>query len=296
MNILSIRGGGIKGLVSAMILQDLERLAGRPVADLFDLIIGTSTGGIIAVAAGLGVSASDICDLYVQRGSAIFARRWLLGLFAARYDIGNLRAELRGRVGTAAFGECRTKVTVTAVDWDSSHAMFFKSWQHGFLSAVDVASATSAAPTYFDPVAIAPCKQFGGGRFVDGGLFANNPALYGIVEAVKAGRTLDQVSVVDIACPDSPVAPARRSAGGVFGVLPHIVDALIDAGVDASAHACSKLLGERCLEVRPTLDGASRRMDDASRGNLHALQAAGHRQASECAYRIADFVGVTRGR
>ena len=297
MRILSIRGGGIKGIVPAMVLDELEQIAGRPLADLFDLIVGTSTGGIIAIAAGLGMAASDMRNLYLHRGPAIFRRRWLLGLFAARYSTDALRSELRTEFGCALLGECRTKVAVTATDWDTSGAQFFKSWQHGFLSVVDVASATAAAPTYFDPIAIPPSQQFAGGRYVDGGLFANNPAPYGIVEAIKAGRALDQIHLVDLACPGVAQVGvgARRSAGGVFGVLPHIVDALIDAGVDAAAHASQKMLGDHYLQVQPLLYEASRRMDDCSGENLNALYEAGKRQALPLALRMAEFLGVACG-
>lgn len=283
MRILSIRGGGIKGVVPAMILSRLELLTGRAVAHSFDLIVGTSTGGIIALAAGLGMSAGRMRDLYVEQGAAIFRRRWLLGLFAARYDIRNLRSALLQQFGERMLGECRTQCMVTATDWATSGAVFFKSWQHRHLSVVDVASATAAAPTYFDPVMV------GNACCVDGGLFANNPAQYALLEAVKAGRALGDIRLVDLACPVGPPVK-RRPAGGVIGVLPSIVDALIDAGMDAAAHSAKKLLNGNCLTVVPELDYASPNMADASRGNIARLVAAGERQADRLAVQIAAHV------
>lgn len=285
MRILSIRGGGIKGVVPAMILGRLELLTGRAVAHSFDLIVGTSTGGIIALAAGLGMSAGRMRDLYVERGAAIFKRRWLLGLFAARYDIRNLRSALYEQFGARPrwMGECRTQVMVTATDWSTGGAVFFKSWQHRHLSVVDVASATAAAPTYFDPVMI------GNGCYVDGGLWANNPAPYALLEAVEDGYGRSDIRLVDLACPVGPPVK-RRPAGGVIGVLPSIVDACIDAGMDAAAHSAKTLLNGNCLTVVPELDDASPNMADASKANIARLVAAGERQADRLAVQIAAHV------
>src|SRR5579863_4492395 len=101
--ILTIDGGGIKGVFPAAFLTTLEQRLGRPVADHFDLIAGTSTGGIIAIGLGLGLTAERMLDLYKHHGARIFSRRRfprLLSLVRAKYDYEPLRAAL----GTA-FGD-----------------------------------------------------------------------------------------------------------------------------------------------------------------------------------------------
>jgi len=283
MRILSIRGGGIRGIVPATILAELEASSGLGLASLFDLIVGTSTGGIIAIAAGLGMPAAQMRDLYRFRGAAIFRRRYLLGLFAARYDLAQLRAQLAAELGPHRLGDCKTKVMATAVDWDSGASVFFKSWANVDMPAIDAAQATAAAPTYFQPATVA------GRRFVDGGLFANNPAPFGLVEAFKAGRSTREIKLVDIACPAAPPA-ARSTCGGLVGVLPTIVDACIDSGVDAAAHCCETILGANYLQIMPELHKASQRMDDASPLNVQRLLDAGQLQAPKLAGQIREFI------
>lgn len=289
MNVLSLRGGGIRGLVVAMILAYVEAVTGRPIRALFDLIAGTSTGGIIAIALSLGIPAKQIVRLYVEDGPLIFQRRWLLGLIQARYSIHNMRKVLQKHFGDAVFGDCSTRTMVTALEVRTNKAHLIKSWKHGGISAVDAASATAAAPTYFDPVRIPPCVAFEGGEFIDGGIFANNPAVQAMVEAWKLNNRSNTLKLVDLACP-SPTRQPGAPRAGVIGLLPRLADMFLDAGVDSASHIASVAMNGSYLAVIPSLHDASADMADASLVNIHDLRVAGEQQADKLGWQIVKHI------
>src|SRR5260221_14348328 len=114
--ILTIDGGGIKGVFPAAFLATLEDEIGKPIADYFDLIAGTSTGGIIAIGLGLGMTAKELLHLYRETGGRIFRRRRFgaraIGLFRAKYTNAALRTALVGAFGERYLGESKTRLLI----------------------------------------------------------------------------------------------------------------------------------------------------------------------------------------
>lgn len=208
--ILSLDGGGIRGAFAAAFLARLEAQFAAPITDYFDLVVGTSTGGIIALALGLGEPAGRILQFYEQRGPGIFTRRppvrvslfqrfclsFLrrripsladVGLRRSKYDSEGLRDALSDMFGDRKLEDVtQTRVVIPAVDLTCARTITFKTpHQPDFirdrhLRAADVGLAAAAAPTFFPNVRIGS-----GGHFSDGGLWANNPAIVGYVEAMK---------------------------------------------------------------------------------------------------------------
>ncbi len=192
--ILSIDGGGIKGLYSAMILKHFEEEFGHPIADYFDMICGTSTGGLIALALSLKIPAKEIVDFYYDEGSKIFNYKSHKGFLATikqfsykgKYSDRNLKSGLEKVLGNHTMGDSKTLLCIPSYNMTAGMPRVFK-YPHDEgsfcmdrnLKMVDVALATSAAPTYF-PVAEVD-REF----FVDGGVWANNPTLCGLLEATK---------------------------------------------------------------------------------------------------------------
>jgi len=166
----------------------LEAHVGVPLAQRFDLLCGTSIGGILALGLALECPASDLRELLEKRGPTVFARPWTrrlpFSLFRSKHDAGPLRAELVKIFGTATLGDLLHPVVIPAVDASAGVAVMFKTPHHQDLKVdqdrllVDVALATAAAPTYF-PIFRAPDSRL----FVDGGLVANAPGLCGLHEA-----------------------------------------------------------------------------------------------------------------
>jgi len=208
--ILSLDGGGIRGAYTAACLARLEHEIGRPITDYFDLIAGTSTGGIIALALALGEPAERIQRFFSERGPQIFTPREPVGLrllqrmcltavkrkfpsldermlHRSKYSSDALRDAL-----TEVFGDrtleaaTASRVVIPAVDLICGRTITFKTpHQPNFirdrhLKAVDVALATGAAPAYFPQASIKD-----GSAFADGGLWANNPSVVAWVEAMK---------------------------------------------------------------------------------------------------------------
>ncbi|MGA5715036.1 MULTISPECIES: CBASS cGAMP-activated phospholipase [Bacillus cereus group] len=197
--ILSIDGGGIKGLYSAVILASFEKKHGK-INQYFDLICGTSTGGIIALALAAGVPAQKIVDLYAEQGSQIFPyhKSWSRffhlvkqALVKSKYDDANLKKCLKDVLGDLKISDCETMVLIPTANITTGSPCIIKPDDHNpefhrdnNHKLVDVALATAAAPTYF-PVQTIQTMPNPDAQFVDGGLFANNPSLYGIQEAYR---------------------------------------------------------------------------------------------------------------
>lgn len=188
--ILSLDGGGIKGLFSVAVLAALERDLGVKIVDHFDLIAGTSTGGIIALALGAGKSPAEIVQFYIHEGPNIFRRGPLSSfrsLFATRYDPRGLENALKSSFGDALLGSSRKRLLIPSYDLDSDDIHIFKTRHHERLTRDHrhplwkIALATSAAPTYFPAY-----RGIEHVRLIDGGVWANNPAVLAIIEANRA--------------------------------------------------------------------------------------------------------------
>lgn len=207
--ILALSGGGYRGLYTIAVLKHLEEQAGRPIGECFDLIAGTSIGGIIAIGLALGKSATEIQEVFLERGERIFPRsdwyalRWLKCLtkpIGATYRNVELRSAINALIEYGAkLGDARTRILVPAINMSKGQVQIFKTPHHPRLSldrhllAADVAMATSAAPTFFPMVKI---KQQ---NFVDGGLVANAPDLCALHEALFfCGQKIEDVHVLSI--------------------------------------------------------------------------------------------------
>ncbi len=186
-HILALSGGGFRGLYSATILSSLEETMGAPLGKHFDLICGTSVGGILALGLAKEIPAQDLKNLFVRYGRTIFDRRLVLrGMaFFARHTNHGLMNVLTKLFENATLGDLDHPVLIPTVNYATGLAKVFKTPHHKTFevdhktSLIDAAMATSAAPTYF------PIYANSRGKFVDGGLVANAPGLLGLHEAVK---------------------------------------------------------------------------------------------------------------
>lgn len=210
--ILSLSGGGYLGLYTASVLAAIEEQTGRPIRESFDLIAGTSVGGIIALGLSAGRSAADIRDAFIEDGHKIFSPkppakgavatfvRIARGLPSPRYGADALRATIERIVGPDAIvSDLKTPTLVTAVNLTKGGPTVFKTGHHPRFvldwrrKVVDVALATSAAPTYF------PVHQIGNELYADGGMFANSPDLIAVHEAeMFFGTPRDDMRVLSI--------------------------------------------------------------------------------------------------
>jgi patatin-like phospholipase/acyl hydrolase len=269
--ILSIDGGGIKGVFPASFLATVEDAIGRPVADHFDMIVGTSTGGIIALGLGLGRTAREALRFYEELGPSVFSgwgvvkffRKWVL----AKYDATPLRTALVKNFGEKRLGESRKRLIIPSLNLETGEVHLFKTAHHPHLEvdykvrAVDVALATGAAPTYF------PSHVLGAGvPLVDGGVWANNPMAVAVVEAVGLlGWPRAEVRVLSLGCTAHPfnVDKARSWSLGNLYWADKITDLFMSGQASAALGMAQHLIGKENIwrinplapEGRYTLDG-----------------------------------------
>ena len=218
--VLSIDGGGVRGIIPALILSKIEEYTKKPISTMFDLIAGTSTGGIIAL--GLtcpskynsrvpAYSASELVDLYMNNAAKIFpdtiwkSMHTLWGLRDERYPSSGIEGVLKDYFGGVRLSQSLTNVLITSYEIEKRVPFLFKSsyaknpdrkgeydfymWQAG--------RATSAAPTYFEVFKLTGFQSRDYYALIDGGVFANNPAMCAYAEA-KNNYPDDRLFVLSI--------------------------------------------------------------------------------------------------
>lgn len=214
---LSIDGGGIKGIYSAQILASLEEEFNCRIADYFDLLCGTSTGGLIALALSLRIPASEVVSFYREHKDVIFPQmgwlraKWLQYFGRGKYDNRALREALMEVFGDRTLGDSTSLLCIPSYTLDGNRPWIFKfDHDEGNLSRhnntpyVDVALATSAAPTYFPVVKI---EEHEGHRFIDGGVYANDPSPIAFTEALSyfigPEKDFDHLKMLSVASVDT---------------------------------------------------------------------------------------------
>ena len=298
--ILCIDGGGIRGTFPAAFLAHLEAyLGGRKIGSYFDLIAGTSTGGIIAIALALRISASDILKFYEDHGPEIFAQnhgkinnifgklyQGLKHLFKPKYDPNVLQKVLHHVFKEKKIGDAQTRLLVPA--WDSeawrpyiyktAHHTRFKSDYHA--GAVDVALATSAAPSYF-PTHISQH----GVSLLDGGVWANNPIGIAAIEAVSILKwPANKLHILSIGCLKEVYNAPQKKGCGYKDFL--TIYPIFMVGQSVSAMGIAKLItgqdherSDAIYRVNPVVPKNVFKLDDASK--IESLKGLGHSEARE---------------
>ena len=290
--ILSIDGGGLKGTMPAAFLAQIEETTQQRIVDHFDLVVGTSTGGIIALGIGLGIPCADILRFYKLRGPSVFgvphgrsraARIWTLRwrkvrrLFTNKHNPSPLVVALQNVFGDRRLGESSTRLVIPAWDSQRRHPCLFKTAHHPRFeldhaqSAVDIAMATAAAPTYL------PAHLVRGVEYVDGGLWANNPATVAAVEALTVLEwERENTVMLSLGCTDEALFVPKRmgiSDGARIGV-----DMFLQGQAHSALETARIMLGggsqepDRVRRVDVPVERGFANLDDATKiGNLEGL-------------------------
>lgn len=204
-HVLALSGGGYRGLYTATILRQLEEVLGHPIAAHFDLICGTSAGGMLALGLAAEIPATKLQGMFEEHGNRIFGSRSigrrLTGFFTkAKHSNQGLTEVLSETFGDMTMGQLKHRVLIPSVNYSTGRGQFFKTPHHPtfeldqLMTVVDVALATAAAPVYF------PIVRNSRGAFVDGGLVGNAPGLFGLHEvrtflAPEAGARVRVLSI-----------------------------------------------------------------------------------------------------
>jgi patatin-like phospholipase/acyl hydrolase len=308
--ILALDGGGIRGMLPAMFVAELERrlrlVTGKAdsyISDYFDLIAGTSTGGILACYylyndEGVRLDAEQAVQLYERQGGMIFHKRLLrffIRLFDSLYPVKGIERALLTSLGNARLSTAPCNSAVMAYDIAERKAVIFTrdaarlDPRRDYLLR-DVARATSAAPTFFRVAKVVSLANEPA-YLIDGGIYANDPAICAIVEAKKtmlpddnSYPKISDMYVLSLGC--GKVAKSysyeRAKRWGVFSWAIPVIDMLQSSSAEVVSYQADKLFdSEHCrsqyVRLVPDLDGVSHKMDDASPRNIARLKTAGQR-------------------
>jgi patatin-like phospholipase/acyl hydrolase len=308
MRILTIDGGGIRGIVPAVVLAELERRAGLPAAELFDLIVGSSTGGILALglAAPAGTdsrySADELVELYEREGPIIFSQPLLHRIRAAgnllgpKYPSGPIEEVLGRYLGDVRLRDSRTRVVVSAYEIELRAPFLFRSARAVDDPSYDwdmdaVARAASAAPTYFSPARLTAAATDARDAYalIDGGVYANNPTMIAYAEARTAAPVDEELTIVSLGTGEltRPI-PYRQAQGwGLVRWARPLLDVVFDGVSDTVDYEVRRLTEDaqtrmrRYWRLQPILPMDSGPIDDASVTNIEELETLARRFVSD---------------
>jgi patatin-like phospholipase/acyl hydrolase len=267
--ILSLDGGGIRGLLTAILLDRLEQVHPGFLSQI-DLFAGTSTGGVLALGFAAGRTPREAIQLYERYGSKVFSDSFEddlrdLGHFVgAEYSLEPLKEILQSQFGELTLGELEKKVLISSFDLDNTprkpgtprswKAKFFHNYpgpdSDGGEKLVDVALRTSAAPTFF------PIYQ----GYIDGGVVAGNPSLCALAQAIHpetGGQKLEDVLLLSVGTGENPrYLEAQDEDWGLVQWAPVLVDLMLEGSSGLANYQCRQLLGEHYLRLNPKLPNA----------------------------------------
>lgn len=293
--VLSIDGGGVRGIIPAMVLAELEKQSGKPISELFDLVVGASTGGILAL--GLVAphnqnkkepryTAEQFLGFYQNESHAIFDKSWFYkitrGLFTSRYHAQALEKVLQTYFGDILISQAIVNVVVPSYELNGRYTAFFKSSdvhtkkiEKNVLMS-DVARAASAAPTYFSPKKI---QAYPGARFIDGGVFANNPAMCAYAEATEVFPEDDDILIVSLGTgnPQLTLKFEKFRTWGLLSWARPLWYVLMDGSSDVVDYQLKYVLPDRQHAKRyyrfqiELLEKGTEKLDDGSPQNIAKL-------------------------
>ena len=320
--ILSIDGGGVRGIIPAVVLADIEQRTGKPISELFDMIAGTSVGGILAL--GLAVpkkrestpkySAKELGEILKRDLPTIFKRPWLLNLplgqfLYRRYSQQGIESVLESYFGEARLSDALADVLITSYEIEKRSPEFFRSPHaregevpktgkvladntppHKNIYMKEAARASSAAPTYFVPKKIDSLPGF---AFIDGGVFANNPAMcaYAEAKAIYAGEDEFLVVSLGTGAANAPITETAASKWGHIGWARPMLDIMMDGSSDTVDYQLRQVVPpvngrRRYFRFQAQLDGAgTEKLDNTDPFNLDKLEALGIDITKDDAYR-----------
>ena len=268
-NILALDGGGIRGVYGAYVLARLEDTLSAPVRERFDLIAGTSTGSILAGAASMNIPMETLVGLFESQANRIFSRRRfsLFPFIRSRYSTHPLDRVIGEYVPEVTMGEVPAPLMITSSDISTGGVHVFKSryledlgepyMRDGEVRLRDAILASCAAPTYFDP------RQVGQYLLADGGLWANNPTIIAVIEALsKFRQPLGKIRVLSVGTGHSANFYAQSKAWGLMTGWggQKLVPYVLGLQSQASTNMAKLLLGDRHLRLDPEIK--SWKLDD----------------------------------
>lgn len=273
MRVLSLDAGGVRGLISLAWLKELEKRVDVPLCEYFDIVVGSSTGAIIASFIGLGLSVDIIIEKYIEQCQTVFPRglkrfsnrffrTFTQGLSAPMYDDRILGKVLHEMFKEQKISDLKTNVLITSFDISSNNGVVFKR-KHD-MQIADAVKASCSAPSYFS------AHEIDGRHYIDGVIMFGNPTLCGISEAMNV-CPLSDVHVLSLGTgKQNFILKNPRKMGPLEWALP-IVSVLMNGNHSAVDYTANKLIGDRYVRLQMSLTEDESLFDNASSKNTTTL-------------------------
>ncbi len=313
IKILSIDGGGVRGIIPAVLLAEIEKRTGRSIADCFDLLAGTSTGAIIT--AGLALpnengkpkySAKEAVQFYKKEARNAFKKSlWytllhLGNILGPKYEKEGLESVLEKYFGDTHLKDALTELLIPSYELESREAFFFKK-AHAVDEDLDflikdIVLAASAAPTFFPPKKLTHPITRATMAMIDGGVFANNPAMCALVEAMRMWpKESYLVLSVGTGRLDLPITFNKAMSWGLVKWAQRILGVVFDGITDTVDYQLKKLLPQEnnfqyYYRFQIDLENANQDIDDYEEQNLVALEQLGHSMIKKYEKEISELV------
>lgn len=293
--ILSLDGGGIRGVLTAQMLICLEEKIKVPLSEYFDLVAGTSTGSILAAANSIGMPSETIVNMYRTQGKLVFpylsswdTKRWptilKYGPFGPKFSDSGLLEVLQNVFGDKTLGDVKDlKLLIPSYDTRTLKPIIFKSWRDNFASIPlwEACVCSASAPTFFPPHRLeVKGKVYSA---IDGGLAANNPTACALAEALRLDNSLSELQIISVGTGD-PTRTVEWEIAQRWGALQWIgngrlLQLMTESPSDASDYIVDQIIGDTSRYVRLqfpldrqlTAKRLSDDIDDASEENINNL-------------------------
>lgn len=313
--ILSLDGGGIRGIIAAVILSEVEKIINVPLNRYFDLIAGTSTGSILAAAIATGKSSQEIIQLYRKKGKSIFPYTNILspqrlsllaqyGLSAPKYSDKGLIDALQTEFGNTKLGDINSpKLLITAYDTIDRQFIVFKNWQKNkpWINSPlwEVCVCSSSAPTFFPAhLLTTETKTY---SLVDGGIGANNPSACAVAEALRLEKPLRDIAVISIGTGNAtqPIPYAKVRDWGLVQWIweGRLIEIIMSASAEVNDYITQQVMTTPEMEneatpsyfrLQPKITKDA--IDDASDENINRLITLAENYVQENKAQLARFL------
>jgi patatin-like phospholipase/acyl hydrolase len=305
--ILSLDGGGLKGAFTASVIATWEKHTGLKIVDYFDIIAGTSTGGILAIGLGLGFTGQELLDFYQKRGPIIFPvsrfhskifhqiKQFIKPKYSQEVLFKELQKVYNQNGVTRYLKDAKCRLVIPSYHAIAGVSHLFRTPHHKDLTAdaeteaACAALATASAPTYFNAAKIA--NAVANSSYFDGGVWANAPAMAAIIEAVCFLRIpIERIEVLSVGTTDEPFTVSKKTKAGIIQWNKKLIDLLMNAQQESSLKLAKQLVGSpRFLRVNEITPNGKYKLDSVK--EINDLASLGERKALE-----PDILGQVKAR
>lgn len=294
---LSIDGGGIKGIIPATVLTEIEQKSGVAIAKAFSLIAGTSTGGILTL--GLAspnrnnpnvpiMTAEQMLKIYEKDGKKIFKQNGISkGYTMSKYSNESLFEYISDIFGDTLLDSVLSNVFIPSYNISKAYITHFNQKNNSRVRLIDIIMATTAAPTFFKP------WEINGDCYIDGGVFCNNPSMSSIAFYLpKFGLDIDyRFLSLGTGLDTKPLICKKANSWGKAGWFPNLLHIIASASSEDIDNMMFNMINGKYYRIQSSHGG---HMDDLTEKGIHKLKSEGLRVVRESFRDIGEFASIIK--